>query len=85
MTGIEWIDVTVIERRDGSKQLAAQNWGWPSHNETVKGHDTFVNTMEQLSSEIDVSEAEPGEVVAKLEVHRPSGVIDSVDHCTGSH
>lgn len=77
--GTRSADVVVARRRDGSKELAVQGWGWPHHEETMKGNQSFIEEMQRLKDRIDLENLDRGETVATFAVRKRDGVITSVN------
>lgn len=68
---IDTVEVAVVQRRGGEKQLAAQGWGWPEHEETAKGLESFTSAMEWIGKRVDVDDHEVGEpdaLVTSIEI-----------------
>lgn len=71
----ETVPVYVVERRDGSRELGARGWGWPEHEETAEGLDSFTSALSEIGEEIELEEHEPDELVAELTVRRIDAIV----------
>jgi hypothetical protein len=65
----ETIPVYVVQRLNRSPSLGTREHGWPKHNPSQAGYETWLQTMEELEDEIDVREFGVGDRVATMQVH----------------
>lgn len=84
MSNTETVPVFVIQRRSGEKDLAARGFGWPTHEETAKSNQQFVEEMQRLKRKIDVEAHDPETKVAELTLRRLDSEITDVTILTES-